>query len=99
MSYYAESFSGPITRQVNDAVTIPNEMTFEELRNLLASRQIAHFETEIGAGPINCYQWIGMYAHGKLIHIIDDLCWDAVKASCAMIRYFNSSLPWCLEER
>ncbi|KAK3650540.1 hypothetical protein LTR56_006245 [Elasticomyces elasticus] len=77
---FNESFSGPIIRQVNDAVIIPNEMTFQELRDLLASRQIVHFETEIGPGPKSFYTTIGMCAHGKLIHIIDDVCWHAVKA-------------------
>ncbi|KAK5743682.1 hypothetical protein LTR17_002589 [Elasticomyces elasticus] len=77
---FNEGFSGPIIRQVNDAVTIPNEMTFTELRDLLASRQIVHFETEIGPGPMTGYMSIEICAHGKLIHIRDDVCWNAVKA-------------------
>ncbi|KAK5703164.1 hypothetical protein LTR97_004113 [Elasticomyces elasticus] len=77
---FIEGLSGPISRRVNDAVTILNDMTFPELRGLLASRQIVHFETEIGPGPMTGYMSINMCAHGKLIHIIDDVCWHAVKA-------------------
>ncbi|KAK4894302.1 hypothetical protein LTR27_007435 [Elasticomyces elasticus] len=76
---FIKSFDGPIIRQANDAVLIPNEMTFPELRDLLASRQIVHFEPEIGPGPMTCYQSIEICAHGKLIHIRDGVCWNAVK--------------------